>query len=329
MKVFVAGNLGYIGSVATEVLWNAGYSIVGCDAELYEGNTIESATQLKKNIKDVTPSDLAGVDVVVDYANIPSDQKKELPEGFTTEMNYGSAKLAAIAKKAGVERYIFSSSTSVYEGLGDEQERDERSPVYPPSEYGQTKLRVEQAAKMLACKTFHPIILRNSTAFGWSPMIRLDLMVNQFAAMAYTKKEIVLGLSPIATRPSIHVRDSVDAVQKAIEGDLENVSTQTFNIGMQSETMSVFNVASIVQEEFRGCSIRIPPGAMPDQRSYRINFNKAKDLLKFEAKRSIKYGVGELKAMFDEVGLTVFDFEDSSHLRMRCLKKAALAKATK
>jgi len=278
MKVLLTGHNGYIGSVMSDVLANAGHDVTGLDTYLYEGldfgRDLRTIPAIRKDIRDVTAADLRGFDAVIHLAALSNDPLGCLDESCTYDINHlGSVHLARMAKAAGVPRYLFASSCSLYGKAGDEM-LDENAEFNPITAYGASKVFVERDVRELADDAFSPVFLRNATAYGASPRLRADIVVNNFVGVAFTTGHIVIQSDGSPWRPLVHIRDISQAFLAVLEAPREAVHNEAFNVGSSAENYRVRDVADIVREVVPGCSVRYMEGGGPDPRCYRVNCDK-------------------------------------------------------
>ena len=309
MKVLVSGHHGYIGSVMTRVLARAGHDVTGLDTFLYEGcdfgSDEQSGSVIRKDIRDVESLDLRGFDAVIHLAALSNDPLGCLDESCTYDINHlGSVKLAQAAKSAGVPRYLFASSCSLYGAAGDSI-LDENASFNPITAYGTSKVLVEGDVSKLADDTFSPVFLRNATAYGASPRLRADIVVNNLVGIAYTTGEVLIQSDGTPWRPLVHVQDISRAFLAVLEAPREAIHNQAFNVGSSQENYQIRDVASIVQEIVPGCSVSYLEGGGPDPRCYRVNCDKlTRHVPSFKTEWTVRRGVEELYSRFVENGLT-------------------------
>lgn len=321
MKVLVTGNLGYLGTVLSVFLVNAGYDVVGIDTDYYEDCTfykrIPDIQTVKKDIRNVAASDLDQVDTVIHLAALSNDPLGNLNPGLTYGINYRSTiRLAERAKKAGVSRFIFSSSCSNYGAAGDDY-LDENAAFNPVTAYGESKVLAERELTKMASDSFSPVILRNATAYGFSPRMRFDLVVNNLTAWAVATGKIYLKSDGTPWRPLVHVEDIARAFLAVLSAPRETVHGEAFNIGQTSENYRIRDVANIVAEVVPNCELSFAPQAGPDIRNYRVNCDKIQEILPtFQPQWTVKEGVRQLYEIFKEAKLTPEEFEGPRYKRI-------------
>lgn len=315
MKVLVTGHHGYIGSVVAPMLQEAGHDVTGLDTFFYEGcdlldNAFDFPT-LRVDIRDVTTDMLVGCDGIVHLAALSNDPLGELDEDLTLEINFrGTVELARKAKEAGVRRFVFASSCSMYGASGTDELMTEEAPLRPLSAYAESKVRAEEALSELADGDFAPTFMRNATAYGASPRIRLDVVLNNLSAWAFTTGKIMIMSDGTPWRPLVHVRDIAAAAAAALAAPIALVGNEAFNVGANDENHRVRDLAEIVRETFAGCEIEYAEGAGPDPRSYRVDFRKlAETLPDARPEWTARDGARELLDAFRSARLTSAGFD--------------------
>ncbi len=327
MRVLVTGHNGYVGTVMVPLLIEAGHTVVGLDSNLYEQATFGDADgtlsipAFDKDIRDIEASDLEGFDAVIHLAGLSNDPLGDLNPQVTFEINHvASVRLARLAKKAGVKRFIFSSSCSNY-GAAGEDWITEDSPFNPVTPYGISKVRVEQDVARLADENFSPTFPRSATAYGVSPRLRFDLVLNNLVAWAYTTGRVHLKSDGMAWRPIVHIEDMARAFLAILHAPRELVHNQAFNVGRTEENYRVREMAEIVAEVVPGSRIEYADGAGPDKRCYRVNCDKLpRTLPEFKPQWDARRGAQELYTAFQKVGLTLEEFEGARYKRVAHIK---------
>jgi nucleoside-diphosphate-sugar epimerase len=326
MKVLVTGHHGYIGSVVAPMLREAGHDVTGLDTFFYAGcdllNDPLDVPAVRMDIRDVTTDLLEGYDGIVHLAALSNDPLGELDAELTREVNFrGTVELARKAKAAGVRRFVFASSCSMYGASGTDELMTEEAPLRPLTAYADSKVRAEEALSELADVDFAPIFLRNATAYGASPRLRLDVVLNNLAAWAFTTGKVMIMSDGTPWRPLVHVRDIAGAAAAALVAPAALVRNEAFNVGANDENYRVRDLAEIVRETFSDCEIEYAEGAGPDPRSYRVDFRKLTETLPdATAKWTARDGARELLDAFRSTRLTSAGFELYTRLsRLRSL----------
>ena len=325
MRVLLTGSDGYLGSVMAPVLLARGHDVVGLDvgyyreACLYEPRSPAVPT-VEKDIRQVTAADLHGFDAVVHLAELSNDPLGQHSPRVTYAINgEGSAALAHHAKAAGVRRFLYSSSCSVY-GAGTGEWKTEDSPTQALTAYAECKLRTEAVLARLADPTFAPTMLRNATAYGASPRMRFDIVLNQFAGCAWTTGRIVMNSDGSPWRPLVHALDIAEAFACVLDAPVERVAKQVFNVGCDEENYRVRQIAEIVCAAFPGSTTVFGP-AGSDGRSYRVSFRKiATRLPGFVCRRTASAGASELRSLFERIDLSPEVFGFRAYVRLAQLQ---------
>jgi len=326
MKVLVTGHLGYIGTVLTSMLLSKGYDVVGLDSDLYRqctfGDGLTEVPNIKKDIRDVKLADLKGFDAVLHLAGLSNDPLGDLNPELTYEINHkASVRLAELAKQAGITRFIFSSSCSNY-GAGGDKMLDEESEFNPVTPYGISKVLVEQDVFNLADDSFSPTFLRNATAFGVSPRLRFDLVLNNLAAWAFTTGKIMMKSNGSPWRPIVHIEDISRAFIAVLDAPRELVHNKAFNVGVTEHNLQIRDIAHIVGETVPNCEIAFAKSASPDNRNYRVNCDRLPGVLKsFRPQWNPRKGAKQLYEAYKKYGITLEDFEGPKYQRVAHIRK--------
>jgi nucleoside-diphosphate-sugar epimerase len=308
------------------MLVSRGHKVLGIDTNLYErctfGKQVLTLPTALRDIRDLCKADLEGFDAVVHLAGLSNDPLGDLDPNLTDEINHrASVHLALLAKAAGVRRFLFSSSCSNYGAAGDDVLTEE-SPLNPVTPYGISKVKVEENVRPLADKTFSPTFLRSATAYGVSPRLRFDLVLNNLVAWAYATGKIYLKSDGTPWRPIVHIEDISRAFCEVLEAPVSVVHNQAFNVGRTEENYRIRELAEIVSDIVPGCRIEFAPDAGPDKRCYRVDCNKIRDSLPgFQPQWDAQRGAHELYQAYQAHGVTVKDFEGPRYKRIDHIKQ--------
>lgn len=325
MKVIVTGCTGYLGSLLVPELMRRGWDVLGIDTGFYRevmlsrGGSVEPRTLLK-DTRHLEQADFEGAEAVVHLAELSNDPAGQMNPEATFEINHrGSVRLAELAKKAGVRRFVYTSSCSVY-GVSDQELVDEQSPTNPQTAYAICKTLVERDVGAMADDQFCPTFLRNATAYGASPRMRFDIVLNNLAGLAWTTKEIRMTSDGTPWRPLVHALDIAEAIAQVLAAPCESVHNQVLNVGDTAHNYRVREIAEIVADVFPGCRLTFGPAAA-DNRSYRVSFEKIRRHLPgFQCRWDVRRGAQQLHELFRRIALTPDLFQHRAFTRLKMLE---------
>jgi nucleoside-diphosphate-sugar epimerase len=325
MKVLVTGSEGYIGTLLTSLLAERGHDIVALDTGFYRDGWLYEGVKttppcIRKDMRQVTADDVKGCEAVVHLAELSNDPLGQLDHQLTYQINHaGSVALAKMCKQAGITRFVYSSSCSVY-GVGSEEYKTEESETNPQTAYAHCKLLVERDVSTMADDDFSPTFLRNATAYGASPRMRFDLVLNNLAGLAWATREIEMTSDGTPWRPLVHVLDICEAIACALEAPREDVHNQIFNVGDTAENYRVREIAQIVASIFPGCELTLGMNT-GDNRSYRVSFEKIKAHFPgFKCQRNATWGAMQLHELFERIEMPRKVFESRLYTRLKQLE---------
>lgn len=326
MRILLTGHKGYIGAVAAPMFRAAGHEVVGMDTDLYAGcdfgDLDANFPEVRKDLRNLVAEDLDGFDAVVHLAALSNDPLGNFDKSLTYDINHkASVKLAELAKKAGVKRFVFASSCSTYGAAGDTL-LDETASLNPVTAYGESKVWVERDVTQLASDDFSPTFMRNATAYGASPRLRLDIVLNELVAYAHTTGHILIKSDGTPWRPIVHIRDIIGAMISVLDAPRHVIHNQTFNVGRSDENYRIRELAEIVAETVPGCQIEYAPGGGPDKRCYRVSCEKIRQILpNFRPQWTARKGAQELYDAYRAIGLTKEDLKGDRYLRINRIQR--------
>jgi nucleoside-diphosphate-sugar epimerase len=325
MRLLVTGHLGYIGVELVPVLRDAGHEVVGLDNGYFNGCDFaappDEVPKLDVDLRDVTPAHCEGFDAVLHLGALSNDPLGDLNPDLTYDINHrASVRLARSAKQAGVRRFVFASSCSLYGAAGADF-LDEAAAFHPVTAYGESKVKVEQDVAPLADDSFSPVYLRNATAYGVSRRLRADIVVNNLVGHAFTTGKVLLQSDGTPWRPLVHHRDISAAFLAVLGAPREAIHNQAFNVGRNGENYRIREVAEMVAEVIPGCKVAFPPGALGDTRNYRVDFGKIeKQVPGFQPRWTLRQGIEELYEAYKAAGLTRDEFLGPRYYRLKVIR---------
>lgn len=328
MRAFLTGVNGYIGTVLSSYLLERGLSVVGLDTGYYRDGWLYSdnrrlATEpytIHKDLRRIAERDLDGCDAVIHLAELSNDPLGQNNPAVTHQINHqGSLALAQAAMRLGIRRFVYTSSCSVY-GAGNGEFLDEGAPVRPQTAYADCKVLVERDLLAMAGSAFAPVFLRNATAFGPSPRMRFDIVINDLCALAWTTRRIVMTSDGTPWRPVVHVDDICEAIYRCLLAPEDSIRGKIFNVGRNSENYRVRELAQLVSEEFPGCALTVGSSA-GDNRSYRVNFDRIhRELPGYECRKTARDGVRELRQLFERIQMQPETYRFRAFTRLKQLQ---------
>lgn len=327
MRVLVTGNNGYIGPIMTNMLKRRSHAVIGLDNNFFgECDFFKPEAfpekQIVKDIREVNRKDVEGVDAVIHLAGLSNDPLGEINPALTDDINFhATMKLAGLAKEAGIKRFIFASSCSMYGIARTDKPLKEDGELNPVTAYAKAKANSEKHLAELADVNFHPVFMRNATVYGVSPKNRLDLVVNNLTAGAFLTGEITIMSDGTPWRPIVHIEDFSAAFIAALEAPEDKIHCQAFNVGINEENYQIKDIAEDVKKVVPGCRIRILNETGQDERTYRVDFTKIKNTLDFKPQWNVRKGIVELYEAYKKHHLTMEDFQSSKYFRVRTLKR--------
>ena len=327
MRVLVTGHNGYIGSVMVPELLGAGHDVTGLDTFFFSDCTLADGSAMiqatRKDIRDVQAADLQGLDAIVHLAALCNDPLGDLHPEWTVDINdQASIKLAVHARDAGVRRFLYASSCSMYGAAGSDEFLTEEAPLRPLTPYATSKVHPEEGLAKLADSSFSPVFMRNATAYGVSPRLRADVMLlNNLVCWAHTTSQIRIMSDGSPWRPIVHVQDIARAFATVLVAPRETIHNQAFNVGATAENYQVRELAEIVRDTVPGCSVEYATGAGPDPRSYRVDFGKlTRAFPALKPRWNAAFGAKDLYAALQDAHVTLADFQGRRFIRLAQIK---------
>ena len=327
MRVLLTGHTGYIGTVLARLLAQSGHDVTGLDSGLFAGCILGDAPLpipgLQRDLRDVTAADLDGFEAILHLAALSNDPLGNIDADNTFAINHlASVRLARLAKEAGVPRFLFASSCSLYGVADNDDLLDEDAPFHPLTPYGESKVLVERDVAPLADDDFSPVFLRNATAYGFSPRLRADIVVNNLVGYACTTGEVLIQSDGTPWRPLVHVEDIGRAFIAILEAPRAAVHGKAFNVGRSSENHRIRDLARMVEEIVPGSRVKYAEGGGPDPRSYRVDCDRLRAAVPaFQPRWTVRDGMIELADAYRRFGLTAEEFLGPQFLRIRQIQK--------
>lgn len=326
MRLLLTGNNGYIGTVMASMLRSAGHEVVGLDTDFFADCVLGPAAvqihQIRKDIRDVDVQDLRKFEAVIHLAALSNDPLGDLQPELTYDINlHATLHLARLAREAGVKRFLYSSSCSIYGASSTDDLLNEEAPLLPVTPYAESKVRAEEELRKLADSDFSPVFLRNATAYGFSPRLRADIVLNNLTAWAFTTKKILIMSDGTSWRPIVHINDISQAFALCLTAPQELIHNQAINVGAITENYQVRELAELIKEILPEATIEYGGSKTPDPRNYRVDFTKLTRLLpEFEPQWTARRGVQQLYKAFQDFGLTLESFQGRKYVRLNQLK---------
>jgi len=327
LRILVTGHRGYIGTVMVPRLLDAGYEVVGIDSDLYADCSFDEAAitpipEIRKDLRDVEDADLDGFGALIHLANLSNDPLGDLDPDLTQAINHdATVRLARLARQRGGRRFLFASSCSLY-GAAGQDAVDESAPMNPVTVYGRCKASAEAAISRLASDDFSPIFFRNATAYGASPRLRFDLVLNNLTAWAVATGAVRMKSDGSPWRPLVHIEDIASAFLAGLKAPQDAIHNQAFNVGRNDENYRVREIAEIVGRVVPDCEVTLADGAEPDTRSYRVSFDKiAERLPAFRPQWTARRGVEQVFAALRDAGVGPDEFEGPRYKRIAAIRR--------